>query len=109
MHDSSQWVIPISRTYLHTPLLSIHAYLVVSISLLTIHTHYQVTRDQRQRVPARGTATTTAKANIQMSIAQLFAMGLDCIANDNLTKYVCACVYGRIGWKCSAGVLSVCM
>lgn len=46
----------------------------------------QVTRKERQRVPARGSAVTTAKATIQASIIELFAMGIDCIANDNHTK-----------------------
>lgn len=50
--------------------------------------NHQIMRDERQRVPARGTATTTAKADIRMSIAQLFTMGLDCIENDNLVKCV---------------------
>ena len=47
-----------------------------------------MTRKERQRVPARGSAVTTAKATIQASIIELFAMGLDCLANDNMTKYV---------------------
>jgi hypothetical protein len=47
-----------------------------------------VTRKERQRVPARGSAVTTAKATIQASIIELFAMGLDCLANDNMTKCV---------------------
>lgn len=37
-------------------------------------------------MPARGSAVTTAKATIQASIIELFAMGIDCLANDNHTK-----------------------
>lgn len=37
-------------------------------------------------MPARGSVVTTAKATIQASIIELFAMGIDCLANDNHTK-----------------------
>ncbi len=47
-----------------------------------------MTRNERKRVAARGTAVMAAKATIRASIIELFAMGLDCLANDNMTKYV---------------------
>lgn len=61
----------------------------------------QVTRKERQRVPARGSAVTTAKATIQASILELFQMGLDCLENDNMTKCVLACPFVVV-WVCEA-------
>ena len=46
----------------------------------------QVNRKERMRVPARSSAVMSAKAELQASLIELLAMGVDCIANDNYTK-----------------------
>lgn len=46
----------------------------------------EVNRKERMRVNARSSAIMQAKATLQPSIIEIFAMGLDCIQNDNLTK-----------------------